>query len=96
MLEYVYSHIENHDALGLHSLGAQHNLPLPRHYHERNTESELVPVPDADANGSLDCFDSFVFLPGDNHCGYRLLHPLLSFRCGPILFYFDSDQSQRW
>lgn len=76
MLEYVYSHIENHDALGL--LGAQHNLPLPRHYHERNTESELVPIPDADANGSLDCFDSFVILPGDNHCGYigyRLLHP---------------------
>jgi hypothetical protein len=76
MLEYVYDHIENHDALGL--LGAQHNLPLPRHYHERNIESELVPIPDADANGSLDCFDSFVILPGDNHCvymGYRLLHP---------------------
>jgi hypothetical protein len=76
MLEYVYSHIENHDALGL--LGAQHNLPLPRHYHERNIESELVPISDADANGSLDCFDSFVILPGDNHCGYmgyRLLHP---------------------
>jgi Alpha/beta hydrolase of unknown function (DUF900) len=76
MLEYVYSHIENRDALGL--LGAQHNLPLPRHYHERNVESELVPIPDADANGSLDCFDSFVLLPGDNHCGYigyRLLHP---------------------
>lgn len=76
MLEYVYSHIENHNALGL--LGAQHNLALPRHYHERNIESELVPIPDADANGSLDCFDSFVILPGDNHCGYmgyRLLHP---------------------
>jgi hypothetical protein len=42
MLEYVYNHIENHDALGL--LGAQHNLPLPRHYHERNIESELVPM----------------------------------------------------
>lgn len=76
MLEYVYSHIVNQGALGL--LGAQHNLPLPRHYHERNIESELVPIPDADANGSLDCFDSFVILPGDNHCGYigyRLLHP---------------------
>lgn len=76
MLEYVYNHIENHDALGL--LGVQHNLPLPRHYHERNIESELVPISDADANNSLDCFDSFVILPGDNHCGYmgyRMLHP---------------------
>jgi esterase/lipase superfamily enzyme len=76
MLEYVYRHIENHDALGL--LGIQHSLPLPRDYSERQVDSEIPPIPDADANGKLDCFDFFVILPGDNHCGYigfRGLHP---------------------
>jgi hypothetical protein len=76
MLEYVYRYVENHDAIGL--LGIQHSLPLPSGYSERQVDSEILPIPDADANAKFDCFDSFVLLPGDNHCGYmgfRNLHP---------------------
>jgi hypothetical protein len=76
MLEYIYRYIENHDALGL--VGIQHSLPLLRDYSGRQVDSEIPPIPDADANGKLDCFDLFVILPGDNHCGYigfRDLHP---------------------
>jgi hypothetical protein len=76
MLEYVYRHMENRDALGL--LGIQHSLPLPRGYSERQVDSEILPIPDADANAKFDCFDFFVLIPGDNHCGYigfRNLHP---------------------
>jgi Alpha/beta hydrolase of unknown function (DUF900) len=77
MLEYIYRHIENADALGLH--GIQHSLPLPRDYNERQVDSEIPPIQDADGNSKLDCFDFFVLLPGDNHCGYmgfRGLSPL--------------------
>jgi hypothetical protein len=68
MLEYIYRYIENHDALGL--LGIQHSLPLPRNYFEQPVDSEIPPLQDADGNSELDCFDFFVILPGDNHCGY--------------------------
>jgi alpha/beta hydrolase family protein DUF900 len=77
MLEYIYRHIENEDALGL--LGIQHSLPLPRDYNERQVDTEIPPIQDADGNSKLDCFDFFVLLPGDNHCGYmgfRGLSPL--------------------
>ena len=76
MLEYVYRYVENRDAIGL--LGIQHSLPIPSGYSERQVDSEILPVPDADANAKFDCFDFFVLLPGDNHCGYigfRNLHP---------------------
>jgi Alpha/beta hydrolase of unknown function (DUF900) len=76
MLEHVYRYVENRDAIGL--LGIQHNLPIPSGYSERQVDSEILPIPDADANAKFDCFDSFVLLPGDNHCGYigfRNLHP---------------------
>jgi hypothetical protein len=68
MLEYIYRYIENDDALGL--LGIQHSLPLPRDYSERQVDTEIPPIQDADGNNKLDCFDFFVLLPGDNHCGY--------------------------
>jgi hypothetical protein len=68
MLEYIYKNVENEDALGL--LGIQHSLPVPRDYIERQVDSEIPPVQDADGNSRLDCFDFFVLLPGDNHCGY--------------------------
>jgi Alpha/beta hydrolase of unknown function (DUF900) len=77
MLEYIYRYIENEDALGL--LGIQHSLPLPRDYNERQVDTEIPPIQDADGNSKLDCFDYFVLLPGDNHCGYmgfRGLSPL--------------------
>ena len=76
MLEYVYRYVENRDAIGL--LGIQHSLPTPNGYSERQVDSEILPIPDADANAKFDCFDFFVLLPGDNHCGYigfRNLHP---------------------
>jgi hypothetical protein len=76
MLEYVYRYVENSDAIGL--LGIRHNLPIPSGYSERQVDSEILPIPDADANAKFDCFDFFVLLPGDNHCGYigfRNLHP---------------------
>ncbi len=68
MLEYAYRYVENQDALGL--LGIQHSVPLPKNYIERQVDSEIPAIPDADGNGKLDCFDYFVILPGDNHCGY--------------------------
>ena len=76
MLEHVYRYLENRDAIGL--LGIQHSLPIPSDYSERQVDSEILPIPDADANAKFDCFDFFVLLPGDNHCGYmgfRNLHP---------------------
>ena len=68
MLEYIYKNVENEDALGL--LGIQHSLPIPRDYIEGQVDSEIPPIQDADGNSRLDCFDFFVLLPGDNHCGY--------------------------
>jgi esterase/lipase superfamily enzyme len=68
MLEYIYRYVENDDALG--QLGIQHSLPLPSDYIERQVDSEIPPIQDADGNSRLDCFDFFVLLPGDNHCGY--------------------------
>jgi esterase/lipase superfamily enzyme len=68
MLEYIYKNIEDKDALGL--LGIQHSQPIPRDYIERQVDSEIPPIQDADGNSILDCFDYFVLLPGDNHCGY--------------------------
>jgi Alpha/beta hydrolase of unknown function (DUF900) len=68
MLEYIYKNVENEDALGL--LGIQHSQPIPRDYIERQVDSEIPPIQDADGNGKLDCFDYFILLPGDNHCGY--------------------------
>jgi hypothetical protein len=76
MLEYVYRYLENRDAIGL--LGIQHSLPIPREYSERQVDSEIPPIPDADSNAKFDCFDFFVLLHGDNHCGYigfRNLNP---------------------
>jgi hypothetical protein len=76
MLEYIYRYLENRDAIGL--LGIHHNLPTPSRYSERQVDSEILPIPDADANAKFDCFDFFVLLQGDNHCGYigfRTLHP---------------------
>jgi Alpha/beta hydrolase of unknown function (DUF900) len=68
MLEYVYRSVEQHDALGL--LGISHSMPLPKNYFEREVNSEIPPIQDVDGNNKLDCFDFFVILPGDNHCGY--------------------------
>lgn len=68
LLEYVYRYLEGHDALGL--LGISHSVPVPRNYFERVVNSEIPSTQDADRNGKLDCFDFFVLLPGDNHCGY--------------------------
>jgi hypothetical protein len=68
MLEYIYKNVENKDALGL--LGIQHSLRIPRDYIERQVDSEIPPIQDADGNSKLDCFDYFILLPGDNHCGY--------------------------
>jgi alpha/beta hydrolase family protein DUF900 len=76
MLEYIYRYLENRDAIGL--LGIHHSLPTPSRYSERQVDSEILPIPDADANAKFDCFDFFVLLHGDNHCGYigfRTLHP---------------------
>ncbi|MGH9953539.1 MAG: DUF726 domain-containing protein, partial [Nitrososphaeraceae archaeon] len=77
MLQYVYQNIEKYDALGL--LGISHSTPLPKNYFEREVNSEIPPIQDVDGNSKLDCFDFFVILPGDNHCGYmgaRSLPPL--------------------
>jgi hypothetical protein len=77
MLEYVYRSAEERDALGL--LGISHSMPLPKNYFEREVNSEIPPIQDVDGNSKLDCFDYFVILPGDNHCGYigsRGLPPL--------------------
>jgi hypothetical protein len=77
MLQNVYQTIEKHDALGL--LGISHSTPMPRNYFEREVNSEIPPIQDVDGNSKLDCFDFFVILPGDNHCGYmgaRGLPPL--------------------
>jgi Alpha/beta hydrolase of unknown function (DUF900) len=77
MLEYVYRSAEERDALGL--LGISHSMPLPKNYFEREVNSEIPPIQDVDGNSKLDCFDYFVILPGDNHCGYigsRGLSPL--------------------
>lgn len=68
MLEYVYRYVEKRDALGL--LGISHSMPLPKNYFEREVNSEIPPIQDVDKNSKLDCFDFFVILPGDNHCGY--------------------------
>ncbi|MFZ0557473.1 MAG: alpha/beta hydrolase [Nitrososphaeraceae archaeon] len=68
MLEYVYKYVEEGDALGL--LGISHSMPLPKNYFEREVNSEIPPIQDVDGNSKLDCFDFFVILPGDNHCGY--------------------------
>ena len=68
MLEYIYRNVEDKDALGL--LGIQHSLPIPGDYIERQVDTEIPPIQDADGNSKLDCFDYFVLLPGDNHCGY--------------------------
>jgi hypothetical protein len=68
MLEYIYRNVENKDALGL--LGIQHSQLIPRDYVERQVDSEIPPIQDADGNSRLDCFDYFILLPGDNHCGY--------------------------
>lgn len=68
MLEYVYRFVEDQDALGL--LGIQHSVPMPRDYIEHQVDSEIPAIQDADGNNKLDCFDFFVLLPGDNHCGY--------------------------
>ena len=68
MLEYVYRFVEKRDALGL--LGISHSMPLPKNYFEREVNSEIPPIQDVDGNSKLDCFDFFVILPGDNHCGY--------------------------
>jgi len=68
MLEYVYRYVEVSDALGL--LGISHSLPLPKNYFETEVNSEIPPIQDVDGNNKLDCFDFFVILPGDNHCGY--------------------------
>jgi hypothetical protein len=68
MLEYVYRSVEKRDALGL--LGISHSMPLPKNYFEREVNSEIPSIQDVDGNGKLDCFDFFVILPGDNHCGY--------------------------
>jgi Alpha/beta hydrolase of unknown function (DUF900) len=77
MLQYVYQNVEKHDALGL--LGISHSTPMPKNYFEREVNSEIPPIQDVDGNSKLDCFDFFVILPGDNHCGYigaRGLPPL--------------------
>lgn len=77
MLEYVYRSVEERDALGL--LGISHSMPLPKNYFEREVNSKIPPIQDVDGNSKLDCFDFFVILPGDNHCGYigsRGLSPL--------------------
>ena len=68
MLEYVYRYVEKRDALGL--LGISHSMPLPKNYFEREVTSEIPPLQDVDGNNKLDCFDYFIILPGDNHCGY--------------------------
>jgi esterase/lipase superfamily enzyme len=68
MLEYVYRSIEERDALGL--LGISHSMLLPKNYFEREVNSEIPPIQDVDGNSKLDCFDFFIILPGDNHCGY--------------------------
>jgi hypothetical protein len=68
MLEYVYSSVDQHDALGL--LGISHSMPLPKNYYEREVNSELPSIQDVDGNNKLDCFDFFIMLPVDNHCGY--------------------------
>jgi Alpha/beta hydrolase of unknown function (DUF900) len=68
MLEYVYRSVEKNDALGL--LGISHSMPMPKNYFEREVNSEIPPIQDVDGNSKLDCFDFFVILPGDNHCGY--------------------------
>ena len=76
MLEYIYRYLENRDAIGL--VGIQNSVPTPSSYSERQVDSEILPNPDADANAKFDCFDFFVLLHGDNHCGYigfRTLHP---------------------
>jgi esterase/lipase superfamily enzyme len=78
MLEYIYRYVEDDgDALG--RLGIQHSLPMPRDYIERQVDSEIPPIQDADGNSRLDCFDFFVLLPGDNHCGYIGFRGLLPF-----------------
>lgn len=77
MLEYVYRSVEERDALGL--LGISHSMALPKNYFEREVNSEIPLIQDVDGNSKLDCFDFFVILPGDNHCGYigsRGLSPL--------------------
>lgn len=68
MLEYVYRSVEKRDALGL--LGISHSMPLPKNYFELEVNSEIPPIQDVDGNSKLDCFDFFIILPGDNHCGY--------------------------
>jgi hypothetical protein len=68
MLQYVYRYVEGRNTLGL--LGISHSMPIPKNYFERQVDSEIPPLQDVDGNSRLDCFDFFVILPGDNHCGY--------------------------
>lgn len=68
MLQYVYRYFEEGDPLGL--LGISPSMPIPKNYFERQVDSEIPPIQDVDGNSKLDCFDFFILLPGDNHCGY--------------------------
>ena len=72
MLEYVYRYLENRDAIGLleySTVSIQEGIV--------NEVTLKYLHPDADSNAKFDCFDFFVLLHGDNHCGYigfRNLH----------------------
>ncbi len=81
MLQYVYTYVEEGDALGL--LGISHSMPMPKNYFERQVDSEIPPIQDVDGNSKLDCFDFFILLPGDNHCGYIGARGLLPFESIP-------------
>jgi hypothetical protein len=63
---------EKHDPLGL--VGKLPKKSRPLNYNERDVIYEILPFPDADGNGLLDCFEDCDKLKirewGENHCGY--------------------------
>jgi len=64
------SYIDTEDDLALGHLGKENRIPQPRNYNQDNVILEIPPFRDADGNGQDNCFDTFIFIYGDNHCAY--------------------------
>jgi hypothetical protein len=64
------SYIDNEDDSALGHLGRENEIREPRNYVQENIQLQIPPYRDADGNGQDNCFDLFIFLYGDNHCGY--------------------------
>jgi hypothetical protein len=68
LLQVTYPKHESDFALG--HLGTENMTKTPQNYRQYSVLSSIPPLWDADGNGKDDCFDAYVSLWGDNHCGY--------------------------